>query len=138
MTDPATLRAGLVAALSTISGYQVSGYWLSNPTPPGMHVFPDAVTYDLAGSRGADEWVWFVQAFVSLNIDKAAQMRLDELLASSGAMSVKAAVEADVTLGGACDDLRVIDAKGHQIFDVPGRGVMLGSTWTVHMLASGT
>lgn len=141
MTDPAAIRAGLKAALSTdafqAAGFQAQDYF-SIPVANVIQFMPDEITYDLAGSRGADEWVWSVQAFVALNIDRAAQMRLDQLLASSGDLSVKAALEVDSTLGGAVDDLRVVSAQGHQFFDVPGRGVALGSTWTVHLIASGT
>lgn len=147
MTTPAAIRAGLVASLSPLhdaakdagyGGLAVSGYWLASPSPPAIWVMPDKIEYDLTGSRGADGWTWTVQAVVSLNLEKASQMYLDLLLASSGALSVKARIEADATLGGAVDDVRVIEAFGHQIFDVPSRGVMLGSSWTVEMLASGT
>lgn len=139
MTDPAAIRAGLKAALSTSAftdaKFQAQDYF-SIPVANVIQFMPDDITYDLAGSRGLDEWVWSVQAFVAVNIEKAAQMRLDELLASSGALSVKAAIEADSTLGGAVDDCRVVSAKGHQIFE-SARGVALGSTWTLHILASG-
>lgn len=139
MTDPALIRAGLKAALSTeaftAAGFMAQDYF-SVPVSNVIQFIPDNITYDLAGSRGADEWYWSVQAFVAAGIDKAAQMRLDELLASAGDLSVKAALEVDDTLGGAVSDLRVISAKGHQIFEARA-GVALGSTWTVHMLANG-
>lgn len=137
MTDPASIRAGLKAALGSIDGFHVQDYF-TIPMANVIQFTADDITYDLAGSGGMDEWMWTVQAFVATNIDKAAQMRLDELLASSGATSVKAALEADPTLGGAVYDLQVVSAKGQQIFDVPGRGVALGSEWSVQIIASGT
>jgi hypothetical protein len=139
MTDPALIRAGLKAALSTSAftdaQFMAQDYF-SIPVANVIQFMPDGITYDRTGSRGTDEWTWVVQAFVAANIEKAAQMRLDQLLASSGGLSIKAALEVDSTLGGAVDDLRVISAKGHQLFET-ARGVALGSTWTVHMLASG-
>jgi hypothetical protein len=146
MTAPADIRTGLVEALTPLhaaakaagyNGMQVSGYWLSSPTPPAIWCIPDKTEYDLTGSRGTDGWTWTLQAVVALTLEKSAQMYLDLLLASSGALSVKAAVEADPTLGGVVGDVRVIEGLGNQIFDVPSKGVMLGSSWTVEMLASG-
>jgi hypothetical protein len=140
MTDPAAIRAGLKRALSTApftdAGFMAQDYF-SLPVANVIQFMPDDITYDLAGSRGMDEWVWAVQAFAGIGVDKVAQLRLDELLASSGGISIKAALEVDTTLGGAVDDLRVVSAKGHQFFE-SSRGVALGSTWTVHLIASGT
>lgn len=137
MTDPAAIRAGLKAALSTSAftdaGFMAQDYF-SVPATNVIQFVPDDVEYPAAD---VDAWVWKVQAFVAAGIDKAAQMRLDQLLSSTGALSVKAALEADPTLGGAVDDLNVVGAKGHQIFESRA-GVALGSTWTVQMLTSGT
>lgn len=139
MTDPAAIRAGLKAALST-SAFTAAGLmaqdYIAVPVTNVIQFFPDDIQYDLTGSRGTDEWVWKVQAFVAAGISQAAQMRLDQLLASSGDLSIKAALEVDDTLDGAVNDLRVISAKGHQIFEAKA-GVAFGSTWTVHMLANG-
>jgi len=137
VTAPADIRTGLKAALDVIDGFNVVKYMLSVPAVETIHFFPDSTDYDMAGSRGLDEWVWTVQAFLALSIDESAQRRLDDLLASSGALSVKAAVEADSTLGGVVNDLRVVKAEGYQLFQLPGRGDVLGSTWTVHVLATG-
>ncbi len=131
MTTPEEIRAGLKAALSTAAftaaGFQAQDY-ITVPIANIIQFFPGKFTY-----FPTEEQEWVVQAFTANIIDKAAQMRLDELLASSGGISIRAALESDDTLGGRCSELKVIDAEGHQVFEGQ-RGVAYGSTWTVHLL----
>ena len=54
--------------------------------------------------------------FVADVIDIAASSKLDAFLAVDGLHSVKAAVEADPTLGGTVDDLRVVTATGYKVY----------------------
>lgn len=101
------IREGIAANLSAIPDLQVSAYMLSNPTPPGAHVLPDTATYDLAMRGGLHELAMLVQVFVATTTDIGAQVTLDQYLAAAGALSVKAAVESDRTLGGAVADTHV-------------------------------
>lgn len=134
----AQLRAGLAVNLGAIPDVQVSAYMLAAPTPPAIHVLPEEITYDAAMRRGLDTWQMTVQAFVGVVSDVGAQKRLDLMLAPTGANSVKAAVEADRTLGGKCDDLRVARATGYQVYSLAGQqGAVLGCEWTVEIIATG-
>ena len=134
----AELRAGLATNLGTIADVQVSAYMLGNPTPPTIHLLPEEITYDGAMGRGMDTWTITVQAFVGLVSDVGAQKRLDQMLAPTGATSVKAAVEADRTLGGKCSDLRVVSASGYKVYALAGQqGAVLGCEWTVQIIAIG-
>lgn len=137
MTTLAQVREGIALNLSTIADVQVSAYMLGNPTPPAIEVVPEQVTYDLAFQRGMDQWNVTVRAFVGLTTDVGAQKRLDLMLASSGANSVKAAVEASPTLGGAVDDLRVTRASGYRTYTFEGRPPVLGAEWAVEVFATG-
>lgn len=134
------IREGLRANIEAgVTDFQVSAYMLANPTPPTIHLFPEEVMYDEAMRRGLDEIRITVQAFVGLVSDQGAQVRLDELLAPAGAGSLKAAVEADPTLGGTVDDLRVVGATGYKVYSVGGQvSTVLGCEWTVHVIAIGT
>ena len=134
----AELRVALAANLDTITDTQVSAYMLSNPTPPVIHLFPAAVEYDLAMRRGLDKVILTVQAFVGFTTDIGAQKRLDLMLQSAGATSVKAAAESDKTLGGKAQDLRVIAMSGYKVFVVAGRPDVLGAEWNIEILATGT
>ena len=61
--------------------------------------------------RGLDYYRGYVLIVLGRMDERAAQGRLDAYVAPSGAQSVKAALEADPTLGGACQTLRVTDAN---------------------------
>jgi len=58
-------------------------------------------------------------------------------LDTTGATSVKAAIEAEPTLGAVVDDVIVVSAKGFQLFELPTLGVALGSTWTLNVVGTG-
>lgn len=135
MPDMTVLREGLAANLSSIPDIQVSAYMLANPTPPAIHVIPGETDYHATMGGGPDEWWHFtVQAFVAVVNDIGGQQRLDGMLASQGDYSVKAAIESDHTLGGACDDLIVDRRSGYQVFVPDGRGAVLGAEWQVRVL----
>ncbi len=137
MASLTAMREGLAANLDAIPTLQVSPYLLAAPTPPSAEVAPAETEYDLAGSRGLDRWRFTVRVFVAHTTDKGAQKKLDSYLETSGPHSVKAALEADSTLGGACDDLRVIRASGYRVYGPEGRASVLGAEWDVDVLAIG-
>jgi len=138
MADLALIRAGLAANLGVLGIQNTSAYMLANPTPPSVHVFPAGVEYDLAMARGLDHWTLTVQLFVALSADIGSQVNLDRYLASSGALSVKAAIESDPTLGGSCADASVTSCSGYRQFVSEGRPPYLGVDWTVEVYATGT
>jgi hypothetical protein len=138
------IRTALAAALdAAIDDVQISPYMLTNPTPPAIHIYPTEIDYDLASqvALGAFAmWKFTVQALVGLTTDQGAQKVLDAMLAPSGDRSVKAAVEADRSLGGAVQDCRVETATGYRIYSFETavgalRGPLLGCEWTVAVIA---
>lgn len=137
MPDLSAIREGLADALQAIPELQASPYMLANPTPPSAHVVPDEVQYDQTMGRGHDDWFMTVQAFVGIATDIGAQKRLDLMLNPSGAFSVKAAVEADVTLGATVDDVRVESCTGYRTYEMADGSHVLGAEWRVHVLAAG-
>lgn len=137
MAELADLREALAANLAGVSGLTRSAYVLSNPTPPCAEIEPAPVEYDLAMHRGLDRWRFTVRVYVAANLDKGAQKRLDGYLASSGADSIKAALESDRTLAGAADDLRVTGCTGYRAYERGGQAAMLGAEWQVEVLALG-
>jgi len=142
VTDLAGIRAGIAANLATLSGapanVQISAYMLGNPTPPTLQVMgPDQIDYDLAMQRGLDEWRFIVQGFVGAMTDRGAQVNLDAWLAPTGSLSVKAAIEADRTLGGSVQDSYVESASGYKIYQLDAGHQVLGAEWTIRLLALG-
>jgi len=126
------IRQGLAGNLAAIEGMQISEYMLWRPTPPTIQVFPEAVEYDQSMHGGLDEMHFTIQAFVGTVTDRGAQARLDTLLARNGASSIKTNIEADRTLGGVAQDVRVERATGYRVYAPdPGVPPVLGCEWSV-------
>ena len=144
MSSLAAIRAGLVTNLNVLKtsyqDMQISAYMLSNPTLPTIWVkpTPGAVTeyhqaFETMGNPdGQLTWSLTVQAYVA-GLDIASQQWLDELLATSGTHSVKAAIEADKTLGGACEDLIVRRCISYQEYQRTDGTTAYGSEWIVEV-----
>ncbi len=114
------MRVRLAESLATIPELQASAYMLAAPLPPCAHVIPTAVSFDDAMQGGLDTRSFTVQVFVALGLDQAAQIKLDEYLATSGERSVKAAIEANATLTGLVHDLRVSEMSSYNVVTLDG------------------
>ena len=112
---PNGVRAGLGTALDTITGPRVFDYVPDSLSPPAAVVEPLEVAYDEAMHRGLDVYRAFILVIVGRMSDRSSQDRLDAYVAGSGSSSVKAAIEADKTLGGACSSLQVINASPREV-----------------------
>lgn len=106
----AAVLDGLGARLATISGLRVKDYLADAVAPPTAVVAIEAIAYDATMARGLDGGTFLVHVLVAKASDRAARDNLDGYLASSGAKSVKAAIEADPTLGAAAQSTRVQSA----------------------------
>jgi len=130
----ATIRAALAAAISgTVPSVQSSPYLLNNPTAPGTYVTEGEIDYDLAMGGGMDELEFVIVVLVGYTTDKGAQAKLDTFRDPN--TGVKAAVEADVTLGGACDYCRVTKASKPQTYGRESGPAALGCEFTVAVYA---
>lgn len=109
MTSLSDLRSGLATRLATITGLRSSAYIPDNPQPPIAVVMPGRIQYDTAFGRGSDEYTFSIMLIVGRVADRASQTTLDAYCASSGSASVKAAIEADRSLGGKALDCRVTE-----------------------------
>ena len=103
ISDPSVIPAGIAANLSAaFPDWQVSQWILGNPVPPCIYVVPDGVDYNQSmTSGGLNKLSYLVRVCVSPNMDQSGQAAVMAMTAPTGATSVKAAVESDVTLGGA-------------------------------------
>lgn len=99
--------AGLKTALATIPGLRTFDYQPEQLNPPFAYVSLNTISYHGAFQGGMQEMEWNVTVVVGRWVDRQANARLDEYAAFSGAKSVRAAIEADKTLGGVCDTLIV-------------------------------
>ena len=113
--NPGTVRTNLKTALSAITGMRVFDYVPDSTNIPTNNAFAIvgqlSMNYDYTLNRGFDSASCQIIVVVGRMSEKDGQSRLDGLLASSGSTSIKAAVEADKTLSGAVQTLRVVSAS---------------------------
>lgn len=131
------IRQGLADALEPIPRLNQSAYLLSQPTLPQAEIEPGEIAYDLTFARGFDRYTLTIRVQVGMASNIGAQKTLDRMLAPAGDYSVKAAVEADLTLGGACEDLRVTECTGYRVYVREGGPPALGAEWRVEVFAVG-
>jgi len=105
------LRTALAEQLSSIDGLRVSEVMVDAPRPPQAIVTPLRLDYDLNARRGADEYQFVVTVMVGRADSRSAQNSLDDYIV--GENSVKAAIEADRTLGGAANTCRVTEMRNY-------------------------
>lgn len=107
------LRDGLKANLATISGLRSADTIPDNPNPPIAIVVPQNIQFDNAMHHGMNTYGFSVIAIVQRAAERSAQNLLDTYVSSTGASSIKLAVESDKTLGGKAYDVRVTDVRSY-------------------------
>ena len=108
---PSQVRDGLKTRLQTISGLRVFDTIPENPQPPAAVVGQLDLNFDIDNARGLDFASVEIYLLVQRFDLRSGQDKLDAYLAGSGASSIKAVIEGDKTLGGACSTLRVLSAE---------------------------
>ena len=104
------VRDGIKTRLQTISGLRVWDVIPDQVTPPGAVVGQLDFTFDIDNARGVDLANVDVYVIVQRMDARSGQNKLDEYL-GSGSKSIKTAIEADRTLGGTVNTLRVTRAE---------------------------
>ena len=108
---PSSVRDGLKKNLQTIKGLRCYDLIPDLPQPPAAVVGQLDFTFDLNNARGLDQANVDVYVIVQRHSERSAQDNLDKYLQGSGDYSIKAAIQSDLTLGGACNTLRVTSAE---------------------------
>lgn len=112
---PNAVRAGIGTALDTIAGLRCFDYVPDSLAPPAAVVEPLEIDYDEAMNSGTQFYRAFILVIVGRMSDRSSQDRLDAYLTDTGATSVKAALESDRTLGGACATLQVASSRPREV-----------------------
>ena len=110
MASHAAIREGLKARLATIAGLRAYAAWPDTVVAPAALVKPARWTYHEAMGNGqhvARYEVLLLGAALQQGLAKAQDVT-DAYLDDAGATSIKAAIEADQTLGGAATTLVVL------------------------------
>lgn len=113
MASVSELRAGIKANLATINGLRVSDFQPDNINPPVAIVFPIGINYDETFQRGMQTYTFSVQVIVGRISERSGQNAIDSYCASTGANSIKLAIESNKTLSGKAFDLRVTDMRNY-------------------------
>ncbi len=126
------IRVGLANALTGVAAFgdRVSAYYPDNINPPMGIVDTVRVDFDSAFNRGSDEILIDVMAVVRRDSERVAQAELDALVPA-----VKAALQADTSLAGACDDLLVTAMNGYAPLAI-GESNYLAATFAVRVIAT--
>lgn len=108
--DLNTVMDAVGTALGTISGLRVYDFATDSASPPAAVVgMPTEVDYDFTKGRGSDRVVIPVTVLVGKVSDRTARDALSQYIAGSGAKSIKAAL--DGNLSGAAQTTRVLTAR---------------------------
>lgn len=117
----ASIRAGLRTQLATIAGLRCYETIPDQFAAPAAIVgMPTQIVFDFTFNRATDRVLYPVRLLVAKATDRSAQERLEQYLDGSGVLSVKTAIEADPTLGGAANITRVLNAAGLGVYDMGG------------------
>lgn len=128
------IRKALATAITSGSGLRAFHSQRQNPVAPcALVTGPDSITFETMGPTGAAEITLTVTVLTPQTADRAAVERLDRYV-SSGTESVRDAIEADRTLNGNCQSLRVDRIGSFGPYTV-GDTDHLGVDFTVRVIA---
>ena len=136
--DISAVRAGLAANAATLGGDLTTfGFVPDAIVPPAFYAGEVEIDYTGAMARGMDVLTVTCRILVGRAEDKSSQSLLDGYLDGGGSGSLKTALEADCTLGGACDDLMVLRVQGYHYYELAG-STYVGAELVVKVIGSGS
>lgn len=138
-TSIASVRDALKTNLATVTGLQCYDTVPDKPEPPCAIVQPDpdGFLFRETMGKGVVRFSFVITVLVQKSVDTASQDTLDGYLNPSGTGSVWAAIENDITLGGAASNAAVqfVRQYGEFVFNDLS---YLGAEIVVGVLATGT
>lgn len=138
--DVGTIKTRIAEAVATVTPklntYAFQPATGTSITPPCFYTGEVDVTYDTTNARGADQLLLSCYLITGASFDEPAQKLLDAYLKGSGAASLKAAIEADSTLGGACFDCQLMSIRGYTEIKF-GSGTYWGAELTLRVVGDG-
>ncbi|UUV29139.1 hypothetical protein NQK81_30755 [Amycolatopsis roodepoortensis] len=134
--DIAAVKAAAAAAVDTIEGLRCFPFVPDAISPPAFFVAEVEVEYDTTFGRGMDTVYLTCRLLVSHATDRTGQEQLDGYLRGAGPLSVKQALEADPSLGGVCDAVRVQRVSGYGLYE-HSNSHYYGAEWRVLIIGRG-
>lgn len=130
------IMTGLKTRLATIPGLQALDFAADNPTPPTAFPLVPAFDYRQTMRRGSYTLPFRIAVLTGAQLDREGQMNLAGYANQTGATSVRAAIEADNTLGGIVSET-VVDDFDPQGLESVGLTQYYGGIFNVRVIASG-
>jgi hypothetical protein len=138
VADVAAIRSGLKTRLETLTDWQVSAHILSSPTAPCAMIYEGETEYDATIGDSDGDHNLVVRVIAPFASDVQAQRILDEFRSATGPRSVKQAIEGDSTLGGICDDVRVVGVSPDTVYGgLQGQPIGIGCEFRVLVVGTG-
>jgi hypothetical protein len=121
--DALAVRKGLAVAVATVQGLRGVSNLAEAINPPVWVSGEYELNYNKTfrgGTTGSGlvEGVFTGRLYVCRSDDRSGHERLDRYMSESGLLSVKAAIETDTTLGGACKALIVERMHAYGLYAV--------------------
>lgn len=113
MTTISELREGIASNLATIVGLRTYATIPDNVNPPAAIVGVNSVEFHKAFANGLSTYSFTITVVVGRASEREAQNKLDQYCTSSGAKSIKAAIESDKTLNGVAFDSIVTGVRNY-------------------------
>ena len=111
MADISAIRDGIATNQATITGLRTAAQIPDQPNPPIAIVQLQRIAFDGAYKAGMTTYEFVVSVIVGRVAEREAGKRLDAYSSSTGASSVKKAIESNRTLSGVIYDLRVSEMQ---------------------------
>lgn len=134
MASITNLRTAIATNLATISGLRTAAEMPDNPNPPIALVRPLTIEYNQAFNKGLTRYAFVVVVIVGRAEERTAQRSLDAYCSSTGASSIKNAIESDKTLGGNAYDCRVTEMRNYTPIQL-NEGTYLAAEFAVDVFA---
>ncbi len=134
MASVTDLRTAIATNLATISGLRTSPEMPDNPNPPIALIRPVSIDYNQSMAKGLTRYSFAVIVVVGRAEERTAQRSLDGYCSSTGASSIKNAVESDKTLGGKAYDCRVTEMRNYTPIQL-NEGTYLAAEFAVDVFA---
>lgn len=107
MATLAQIRTGIATAAGAVAGLNAHDIVPDAVNAPAAVVYGPEIDYDSTMARGSDDYRFWLIVLVSRTNERTGQEELDSYISPSGTKSLKVAIEADPSLGGVVDFVRV-------------------------------
>ena len=135
MANLKSIRDGIGTNLENITTLSVYKFVPDFIEPPTAIVgVMSVIQYDQSMNRGSDKYEIPIFVYVSRVDAQDSQETLDGFLNSSGAKSIKQAIETDKTLSGSAQTVRVSEAREYGVYNANNIDY-LGVEFTVEVIA---